>query len=170
MMVNVARLMAIFMILLTEVYAGTSQQSPLRLEAHGVTIDGVPIKATVKTITYSPTPDSKRDVHWWGTIDDGFATPNIIVFAVDIREGRMGLHVPLSAFADLSEPNEVSVASCKQGFTVIIRGGEAAASYEALLVFENGVIRRRKVVHMGFPDEAWEETHYSFTVNRPQAN
>jgi len=166
MMTHALRLIPVLLMLLADCHAWASPPATARLEAHGQTTDGTPIKAVVVTKRFSQATPYDRDARWWGVIDDGLTTPKIIVSAIDVWVGRKKLHVPLSAFADLSEPTEVSVVCTAQGLTVTLRGGDAAASYEAMLVFEQSLIRSRKVAHMEFPDEAWEETNYSFNINR----
>jgi hypothetical protein len=162
MKIHTVRIVVILGMLLVGGHVWASPPEKDRLQAQGQTADGMIVKVTVATAAYSKTIPYNRNALWWGAES---TTPKTIVSMIDVQVGRKKLQIPLSAYSDLSNPSEVSVASTNQGFNVTIRGGDAAASYKAVLGFENGLIRRRKVASMEFPDEAWEETNYSFNIN-----
>jgi hypothetical protein len=96
---------------------------------------------------------------WGGDIDE---LPQTVILTIDIKLGKEKIYIPLSAYSDLGDPKQVSLVKELHSIKLIIRGSDAGGSYKAILVFENGYIIRRKVMHMEFPDEVWEETVYSF--------
>jgi hypothetical protein len=83
---------------------------------------------------------------------------------MDIYLGNEKLQIPLSAFGDLCDPDILTVKATKRGFEVKIKGSDAGGAYEARLVFEGNLIRRRRVIDLEFPDEVWEETTYKFNT------
>jgi hypothetical protein len=85
---------------------------------------------------------------------------------LDVYLGVNRVFVPISAYSDLGNPRSSTIETADKGFQIVVRGGDAATSYKATLVFEGGLLRSRKVVNGEFPDEAWEETIYSFNVRR----
>ena len=72
------------------------------------------------------------------------------------------IFVPLSAFGDLGDVMSVSFSSIARGFRVSFHGGNTAASYDATLLFERGVLLRREVRLRELPDERWEKARYGF--------
>ena len=88
--------------------------------------------------------------------------PSTIVRSVSITAGKQSVHVPLSAFSDLANAEEVAVQPTKNGYMLVIKGGEASTAYQAELEFDGEFLLRRKVFHREFPTVAWEETTYSF--------
>ena len=162
MKTHTVRLVAILGMLLVGSDVLASPPGKARLEAQGQTADGVAIKTAVVTTAYSKAMPYGRNTLWWGAES---TVPKTIVSTIEVQLGQKKLLVPLSAYGDLCNPTKASVTSTKRGFNITIHGGDAAASYEAVLVFEDGLIRRRKVASMEFPDTAWEETTYSFNIN-----
>lgn len=72
--------------------------------------------------------------------------------------------LPFTSYWDLTNPRNLSLTANGDAAVLVIDGGDAATSYRATLTFENGFLRRRKVVHGEFPDNAWEETTYSYNL------
>lgn len=101
-----------------------------------------------------------RKGYRWGGED--IEPPQSLIFQLTVSAHGNDVFVPLSAFADLGNPQTVAVRSTGKGFDVIVTGGDASAAYRAHLVFEGGVLIRRKVQHGEFPSEAWEDTRYKF--------
>lgn len=100
----------------------------------------------------------------WGS--DEQSNLKYIIKNIKAWWGSEEVFVPLSAYIDLSNPHDAILRKAGNEVHFIVKGGDAGTSYEALLIFAKGVrksvIRSRKVVHGEFPDEAWEETRYSF--------
>jgi hypothetical protein len=121
--------------------------------------DGTPVKIEVRKVKISSRYPYPHAFIWGG---DELDMPKTVITALDILSGTEKIYVPLSAYSDLGDPNQVSLERTQKGFQIIIQGGEAASSYKAVLVFNHENIKRRKVIHGEFPDEVWEETTYSF--------
>jgi hypothetical protein len=99
--------------------------------------------------------------------DDGWRwgaekSPKYIIRKIEAWWGDEKVFIPLSAYFDLTNPHEVFLKKAGNQFHLTIKGGDAATSYEALLIFEKGNLLSKKVFSGEFPDEAWEETKYSF--------
>jgi len=99
----------------------------------------------------------------WG--GDDLHMPDTLVSGMDVRIDNVIVFIPLSAYADLGNPNAVSLNIKGSAFDIIIKGGDASGSYKATLVFSDGCLRKRKVTGGEFPDKAWEEAVYSFVAN-----
>lgn len=123
-------------------------------------VAGDDLKVTVKT---SKTADGlfKEGFRWGG--EDAMAPPTLITSIV-VRSGTDKLFVPLSAYSDLGDPRRISLKPSANGFELAIAGGDAGVAYNAVLVFEDGWLTRRRVAHGEFPDEAWEETKYTYNT------
>lgn len=121
---------------------------------------GGDLKVTVKTIKTGGSP-FKEGFRWGG--EDSVAPPTLIAL-IAVQSGEDKLFVPLSAYSDLGDPSQISLKSNGDGFELVIAGGDAGVAYNAVLVFEKGWLIRRRVVHGEFPDEAWEETKYSYNT------
>ena len=92
------------------------------------------------------------------------AAPQASLSLVEAYWGKDQVFIPRSAYVDLGNPRAASIETVGRRFRLVISGGDAATSYTAMLLFEGGMIRNRKVVNSEFPDSAWEETVYSFTL------
>lgn len=139
------------------------------LFAGTVTVPGAPsrveicaaaraICATVTTEAFNKTL-VKKGYRWGG---EDIEPPQTVVSQLFVVVDGHDVFVPLSAFADLGSPRTVEVKVTGRGFDLIIAGGDASASYRALLTFEARELTRRRVQHGEFPKEAWEETRYRF--------
>lgn len=126
--------------------------------AHGRS-DGQAVTAVVTAMRYSDQIPYRELGVWWGT---DMNQPQFIVSSLAVLRDGKPLFVGLSAYCDLAEPREVHIRVNNAGFDVVIDGSDAAGSYVAVLAFENGVLRRRRVTSGEFPAERWEETVYSF--------
>lgn len=99
----------------------------------------------------------------WGSED---TAPASVISELAVMVDGTHLFVPLSAFVDLGDPRTIKVDRGDQQFTVVIKGGDAAASYTATLTFSDSkVLMRRRVEHGEFPEQAWEETRYTFNTD-----
>jgi hypothetical protein len=131
-------------------------QSILTLSSDG----GAGVQA-ILSLSRDP-PTQQDSTGWrWGSEE---RAPRNWLDRIEIYRGGAKVFVPRSAFSDLGNPRFASIRGVPGGFRVEIQGGDAATSYMAELVFEGDLIARRRVRHGEFPDEAWEETVYSFPV------
>jgi len=114
----------------------------------------------IKIQALKPPKNFAYDQGWgWGAEE---TKPKIIIKHVKAWWGKKEISIPLSAYMDLANPNDASLIKSGSEIHLIIKGGDASTSYKAVLIFERGLIRSRKVQHGEFPDDAWEETKYSF--------
>lgn len=150
-----------------------------RLEAtsnHGISKDSANIVGGMATITKHAeggdirvaVKTSKTDVslfkngfRWGG--EDAVA-PSTLITSIVVQNGEGILFVPLSAYSDLGDPRQISLKPEADGFELAIAGGDAGVAYNAVLVFKKGWLMRRRVVHGEFPEQAWEETQYSYNT------
>lgn len=131
--------------------------APTRVEACSVT-KAICVNLATERINSTPVRKGYR----WGGED--IEPPQSLVSQLTVAAHGGDVFVPLSAFADLGSPRTVEVRPTRKGFDVIVTGGDASAAYRAHLVFEGGVLTRRKVQHGEFPSEAWEDTRYKFNM------
>jgi hypothetical protein len=125
----------------------------------GRTADGKSIQLTIQTVPYV---NSLPDKGWWGTVDDGVDRPKTVIRSVSVRVAGIEVWIPLSAYCDLADPNDIRFQREGKGFVLLLRGGDAAGSYQAEWHFADSRLQRRRVAHGEFPDQVWEETRYSF--------
>lgn len=128
-------------------------------------IDGTPVTIEMRTTKLTPQYPYKDPFMWGG---DEVLRPKTVIINLDVRVGKEKKVIPLSAYRDLGDPYKILLEITQKGFHIIIRGGDAATSYKAVLDFEGEHIKRRKVSHGEFPDEVWEETEYSFIADTGQ--
>ena len=108
-----------------------------------------------------PTEFTYRKAYMWG--GDDTTPPKTIIKAITISSKGESIFIPLSAYSDLGNPRKISLSKLAvRGFRLLIIGGDAAGSYQAMLDFKANEISRRRVVSGEFPIEVWEETTYSF--------
>jgi hypothetical protein len=99
----------------------------------------------------------------WGS-ESGETPPPTLIKSIFVRQSGHKFLVPLSAYADLRDPRIVTIAATAEGFDVTITGGDAGEAYDAVLSFGKRFIVHRRVLSREFPDQAWEETTYSFNT------
>lgn len=118
------------------------------------------VTVTVETIE-PPNGYMYSKAYMWG--GDEASPPKKIIKVITILRKGESFFIPLSAYADLGNPMEISLKKLSaHKFRLIIAGGDAAGSYNAMLDFNKNEIFRRKVVSGEFPKEVWEETKFSF--------
>jgi hypothetical protein len=129
----------------------------------GRTINGTEVKATVRTQPYSTSAPFGRSLLWWGAPENG--RPTKMIVALEVQIGAEQVPVPVSAIMGLANPTRASLRRGEGDIEIVIKGGDAATSYDAVLVFRDGYLRRRRVVLGEFPKESWEETTYSYNFS-----
>ena len=97
----------------------------------------------------------------WG-VEGG--DPTTVITGLDIQLDAVQLFIPISVYCDLSNPRSATLRRVGKTYEITIAGGDAAGAYRATLKFNGKWIRSKKVAHGEFPDEAWEETTYSFNT------
>lgn len=122
-------------------------------------VSGGPITVTVTQLKLDSSYPYRNALLWGGDIG---RLPQSVVSAIQIQKGKETIFVPLSACGDLGDVKSVSFNPIARGFRVSLHGGNTAASYDATLFFEGGVLRRRDVRVRELPDERWEKTIYAF--------
>ena len=101
----------------------------------------------------------KNPLLWGGDVGE---LPQQVVSSIEVYEGDEMIFVPLSAYGDLGDLKLASLDPTARGFTLNLHGGETATSYDAKLSFEGGYLVSRAVALREFPQQAREQTHYSF--------
>lgn len=127
------------------------------------TSKGAEVKATLRTGQYSKAMPFAYSLTWWGAPENG--RPRTVIIALDIQIGAEQVPIPMSAIVGLANPTDVLLRRGEGDIEIVIKGGDAATSYEAVLVFKDGYLRRRRVVLAEFPKESWEETTYSYNLS-----
>jgi hypothetical protein len=118
------------------------------------------VNASVET-TEPPTNYAYSKAYMWG--GDDTTRPKTIIKAIIVVRNGQTLFIPLSVYADLGNPLKISLEKLPpHGFRLIIRGGDAAGAYKAMLDFNQRDIYHRKVLSGEFPKEVWEDTTFSF--------
>jgi len=154
-------LSAAFMMLLLMVSSDIRGEQLLSdtVALNGKLKDGSLIDVVLRISGVSEGWPHQQSFSWGG---DESSIPKRFVTAIEVKVGSERLIVPFSAYSDLGNPYQASLEKMKRGFKIILKGGDAAGSYTAELVFSKVNIQRRKVTHGEFPDEVWQETTYSF--------
>ena len=150
-------ILAIFLNISTSfVFCSESDQKKIILKE--LSDNKVPINIEIYTTNYELDWPYKEGFRWGTELKH----PKILITNISIIYGKKKVFIPLSAYSDLTNPTEYFVQTSNDSFSLLIFGGHASTSYRAELVSENGFIKRRRVQHREFPEEAWEETIYSF--------
>jgi len=76
--------------------------------------------------------------------------------------------IPASAYRDLANVADITFLTRNGKSILQITGGDASSSYTSELIFSGGVLLSKKVIANGFPDQAYEETVYSFVQDAGQ--
>lgn len=97
---------------------------------------------------------------WGGNASDPVGTA---VARLALVSDSTTIWIPLSAFADLGNPRELSLERKGRGVLLRLRGGETGEAYDARFLVERSVLKSRRVNSAEMP-EAWEETRYSGPV------
>lgn len=113
----------------------------------------------VQAMTADLHSDSNHLDGYWGIRHDA---PKEIIKKLKISYQTTPLYLPKSAYCDLGNPSSIRIEQNSSRFTVIIKGGDAASSYKAILFFDQGQLTEKLVQSGEFPDERWEKTRYSF--------
>lgn len=124
--------------------------------------NGKEIKITIKIMPFPkdyPTQHNSID-HDDAFYGSGGKEPKYAVANLEVWHEKNKIEIPLSAYQDISEIHTIDLYfDDKKSFTIIIGGGDAAASYQDVLIFKDRLIKR--IIRMGEnPDIVIEETNY----------
>jgi hypothetical protein len=117
------------------------------------------VQVTLETIKI-PNDFVYKDALFWG--GDTGILPGSVVSAIRVRQNSRKLFVPMSAYSDLGDVHSAALLPSPRGFILNLYGGETATEYKAQLRFASGYLLSRVVSSSGFPQNAREETRYSF--------
>lgn len=120
-------------------------------------IDGEPTVVTVYTYDYKRCMSALKGPFWGGTD----LPPERAIGQLSVARKGVSRDLPLSAFADLSNPAGVSVLA--DGKTIEIHG-KGESRYVARIEIVGGKIARRMVTHPGFEHDVFEKTEYKDSV------
>lgn len=131
-----------------------------RAELRGEIAGGKTLKVEIQASQYSSSFPYRTGWRWGveGT------EPKSVLTRLDVYLGQEPLFIPVSAYSDLANARTASLLVRGRTYVITINGGDAAGSYRAELHFDGAYIRKKRVVHGEFPDQAWEETTYAFNV------
>lgn len=138
--------------------SGNLCSTPLDLSVQ--VASGVIVKVRA-TINKPPTSYPDVSTLRWGV---EAVAPRKVFKVFEVMWADAHVFLPFSSYWDLTNPRNLSLTANGKAAVLVIDGGDAATSYRATLIFENGFLKRRKVVHGEFPDNAWEETTYSYNL------
>jgi hypothetical protein len=143
-----------FTILILAAMAYSSNESP------AITDSQLKASSPITSITTQCSPPSVTERAWmWAGATERNATQ--IVRNVEITRRGKKLFVPRSVFADLANPNSVSVMELPLNLTkVVVLGGDASDGYKCVIHIRDGRIVSRKLSDGEFPDNFYEETKY----------
>jgi hypothetical protein len=113
------------------------------------------VRCSIRIDSYNPIMHHAR---CWGS---DWENPRTIISTIKLWVNEIEVAVPLSSYADVSDPNRVELSLTRSGYRLTIRGGDAATSYQAAINFCGNSVISRKVQSGEFPDEDWEMTIYS---------
>lgn len=134
-------------------------------ELHTQMSNGKKIDLVIETTELDKNYPYPKALMWGG---DEIEQPRRFMSAVTLKFNNQEVRLPLSSYADLGDPNSVKIETTKKGFDIDIVGSDAAGSYEAILAFENiggyMLLHSRRVKSGEFPEQAWEETVYSYVT------
>jgi hypothetical protein len=110
--------------------------------------------ATVETREYA----AGDGIGWWGS--DG-TPPERVCSGILVSYKGKPVHVPRSAYSDLSSIHKVEFTRAAGDPKLLIVGGDAGTGYHCYLVFNRGRIVRRRVEDGEFPANFFEVTGYT---------
>lgn len=123
-------------------------------------VDGK-VKVFMRTALFAMS-DQEQWLRFWGAADDAKAQDRWIVEKISVAHDGAMIYVPLSAYADLASPRNIHVSRTNSMIHIVVKGGDASASYTATIAFEGEAVVSRKVVD-GENDKDYEVSQYFFT-------
>lgn len=120
------------------------------------------VKVTANIAEFKKETFPCKDVLYWGA-EGEWAPPKLYFEYIKVFVGEKKSWIPFSSYSDLFNIKSVNLEIEKNGFQLVVDGGQSATHYKAILYFDNeGFLTKRRVYSLEFEDEVWEETQYSF--------
>lgn len=88
----------------------------------------------------------------------------LVIQELAISVGAASIFVPRSSYADLLDVRDAEIRPKGNSAVVVIRGGDAANSFEAHIEIDGTRVRMRKIVAPALPGGPTEETTYHHRV------
>ena len=95
----------------------------------------------------------------WGS---EFSPPRVRPISLSILIDGETIFVPVSSYADLGNPRDLTMSASEDFFEIVIKGGDAAVAYTAKLRIKGLFVRERAVTNNEFSAEATEKSVYSY--------
>jgi hypothetical protein len=141
-------------------FAGTFIEKPLHVGVTKLEVSDGTRKYLVLVTVVEPTNFPYDKNGWrWGAEGNN---PKQIVSKIEVEVNGHQVFVPISSYLDLGNPRAISGMVKNKELALVIKGGEAATSYEARLKVGNEAVKHRKVVSGEFSKESTEETTYRY--------
>lgn len=141
-------------------FAGTFIEKPLNVGVTKLEVSDAARKYLVLvTVVETNNFPYDRDGWRWGAEGNN---PKEIISKIEVRVNGRQVFVPISAYLDLGNPRVIGGMVKNKELTLMIKGGDAATSYEARLKVGNEAVKHRKVVNGEFSIESTEETTYRY--------
>ena len=137
---------------------GTISSGAAVIRKHA-TIHGTRIEVAVHLLSEGSTIPYKGG--FWGAED--VQPHRVIQRLIATPADGLQLYMPLSAFADLADPDSVVFAKAANDstFAFTLCGGRAPRKYRATLTCNQSRVLFRRVVDVRDPEDFWEETRFS---------
>ncbi len=152
---------ALFAALVVQVPAHAQSVNVNLTKTLEIASDAISVKLSMRRIRSENcvAPESWR----WGAEGN---CPSYLAESMIVTVGEHPIYIPLSAFIDLGDPRSVQLEPRRRKgrFAIVIRGGDAATSYEATLELDKSQVLERVVRHGEFPEQSWEKTTYKFNM------
>lgn len=122
--------------------------------------------ASVESVDFSLCP-SPFHSGYWGADD---RTPETYVTNVVVSINGAAALIPLSVYSSLAEVTDITLEEVNGDILLTIRGGQGdAAGYVSIITFSRDkevglLVKRQRTYGTEFPDEAYEETQFSFPI------
>lgn len=86
--------------------------------------------------------------------------PCSLVDNLEVSINGKTIVVPRSAFADMSDLNNMAIGAKEKLFTLTTRGGDTSGSYAIEIIFDENRVLKRRYFDAFDPREAVQETNY----------
>jgi len=106
--------------------------------------------------------------YFHGAHENGLSESDELVAELNVQYGNQSVNVPPSVYRDLANIYKVDFETTTERISLLLSGGDASSSYIAVVQFVGSSIIARKVSSRNFPDEAYESTAYSYTMDEGQ--
>lgn len=84
---------------------------------------------------------------------------------IAVFRGGVEGYFPDFSYNFLAFPRSIDIRERGKGYTLTLAGGDASSSYIAVFTFERDSLKRRRISSAAFPDQAWEDSSFSFNIS-----